>query len=83
MRGRRCGRAAYSWAVPLAEPLSERELQVLRMMAGGLSNQEIAGRLFVAEGTVKKHTHNIFSKLGVRSRIQAVIWASEAGLLGG
>ena len=65
----------------LIEPLSERELEVLRLLAAGLSNREIAEELIVAIGTVKKHTHNIYGKLGVRSRTQAVLRAGELGLL--
>ncbi|MFZ5827602.1 MAG: LuxR C-terminal-related transcriptional regulator [Bacillota bacterium] len=65
----------------LVEPLTERELQVLCLLAEGCSNQEIADRLILAEGTVKKHTHNIFGKLGVASRIQAILRAAELGLL--
>jgi LuxR family maltose regulon positive regulatory protein len=63
------------------EPLSERELEVLRLIAQGLSNREIADRLFLALSTVKVHTRNIYGKLGVHSRIQAVTRARELGLL--
>jgi len=66
---------------PLIEPLSERELEVLGLMAGGLSNQEIAGRLFISVGTVKTHVHNICGKLAVGSRTQAAAQARELGLL--
>jgi LuxR family transcriptional regulator, maltose regulon positive regulatory protein len=62
--------------------LSDRELAVLRLIAAGHSNQEIADALFLAVGTVKKHTHNIYGKLGVRSRTAAVRAAGEQGLLG-
>ena len=65
----------------LVEPLSERELEVLRLIADGLSNQEIADSLIIAEGTVKKHIHNIFGKLAVRRRTQVVLRARELGLL--
>lgn len=65
----------------LIEPLSERELEVLQLIADGLSNQEIADRLIIAEGTVKKHIHNIFGKLDVRRRTQVVLRARELGLL--
>ena len=58
--------------VSLEEPLSGRELEVLRLIAAGLSNRDIAQELVLATGTVKKHTNNIFTKLGVRSRTQAV-----------
>jgi len=66
---------------PLIEPLSERELEVLGLVAAGLSNQEIADKLIIAEGTVKKHLHNVFGKLSVRSRTQAVMVATELHLL--
>jgi DNA-binding NarL/FixJ family response regulator len=65
----------------LAEPLSERELEILAWIAGGYSNKEIAGRLFIAEGTVKNHVTHILSKLGVRDRTQAALKARELGLL--
>ena len=66
---------------PLAEPLSVRELEVLALMAEGLSNREIGERLFIAEGTVKNHVSNVLAKLGVRDRTQAVLQAQELGLL--
>jgi predicted ATPase/DNA-binding CsgD family transcriptional regulator len=66
---------------PLMDPLSERELEVLQLAAEGLSNREIAQELVVTVGTVKKHLNNIFSKLHVRSRTQAVVWARELDLL--
>ncbi len=66
---------------PLVEPLSERELQVLRLMAEGLTNQQIAARLIVALGTVKAHVHNISGKLGAQNRAHAVARARELGLL--
>jgi LuxR family maltose regulon positive regulatory protein len=66
---------------PLIEPLSERELQVLRLVAAGKSNLEIATELVLAVGTVKAHTSNIYGKLGVRSRTQAVARARELNLL--
>ncbi|MEJ2558966.1 MAG: response regulator transcription factor, partial [Anaerolineae bacterium] len=66
---------------PLIEPLSERELEVLRRVAAGYSNQEIAQDLVVAVSTVKKHISNIYSKLEVGSRTQAVARARELGLV--
>jgi LuxR family transcriptional regulator, maltose regulon positive regulatory protein len=66
---------------PLVEPLSERELEVLRLIASGRSNQEIAQTLVVAVSTVKWHINNIYSKLGVRSRTQALVRAQELRLL--
>jgi DNA-binding NarL/FixJ family response regulator len=55
---------------------------VLRLLASGFSNREIARALFVAEGTVKNHVSNILTKMGVRDRTRAVIKAAERGLLG-
>ncbi len=66
---------------PLVEPLSERELDVLRLVAVGMSNAEIAERLVVGLGTVKTHVHSILDKLGVSSRTQAVAQARELSLL--
>jgi LuxR family maltose regulon positive regulatory protein len=66
---------------PLAEPLSDRELEVLRLIAQGLSNREIGERLFLAIITVKGHNRNIFRKLQVRRRTEAVARARELGLL--
>ena len=65
----------------LLDPLKERELQVLRLIAAGLSNREIAGELFLTEGTVKSYTHQIYSKLDVHRRTEAVEKARELGLL--
>lgn len=65
----------------LVEPLSERELEIARLVAAGDSNREIAARLFITEGTVKNHVTNILGKLGVRDRTQAAIRARELGLL--
>ncbi len=65
----------------ISGPLSERELEVLRMIAAGLSNQEIADRLVVAPSTIKTHIKNLYNKLGVNSRVQAITRAQELGLL--
>jgi LuxR family maltose regulon positive regulatory protein len=65
----------------LIEPLSERELEILRLMAEGMSNQEIAQKIIVTVGTVKWHLNNIYGKLDVRSRTQALARAREFGLL--
>ena len=65
----------------LAEALSEREVEILRLIASGASNREIAATVFLAEGTVKNHVTNILGKLGVRDRTQATIKAAELGLL--
>ena len=63
------------------DPLTERETEILRLMAGGYSNREIAQALSVAEGTVKNHVSNILSKLGVRDRTRAVLKALELKLV--
>ncbi len=66
----------------LVEPLSERELAILRYLSRGDSNKEIATALYLSEGTVKNHITNILGKLGVRDRTQAALVARERGLLG-
>lgn len=66
---------------PLIEPLTGRELEVLRLIAQGLSNQQIADALTVVEGTVRSHVYNLCQKLGVRSRTHAVAQARALGLL--
>lgn len=63
------------------DPLTGRETEILRLMAGGYSNKEIANSLGVAEGTVKNHVSNILSKMGVRDRTRAVLKAFELKLL--
>ena len=65
----------------LPEPLSDRELDVLRLVAEGLSNREIAERLYLAEGTVKNYVSNILGKIGARDRTQAALRAQQLGLL--
>lgn len=65
----------------LPEPLSERESEILRLLAAGLTNREIAERLFLAEGTVKNYVTNILGKIGVRDRTQAALRGRELGLL--
>lgn len=64
-----------------SSPLTERETEILRLMAGGFSNREIASALTVAEGTVKNHVSNILTKLDVRDRTRAVLRGLEQGLI--
>ncbi|WP_448609740.1 response regulator [Geodermatophilus sp. URMC 60] len=66
---------------PLVVPLSDRELEVLRLVADGRSNREIATALFLAEGTVKNHVTNVLGKLGARDRTQAALRARALDLL--
>ena len=66
---------------PLPEPLTDRELEVLRCIASGLSNREIADKLVITEGTVKNHVSNLIAKLAVRDRTQALLKAKELGLI--
>ena len=66
---------------PLVEPLSERELEVLRLLASDLDGPEIAAELFISLNTLRTHTRNIYAKLGVSSRRAAVTRAAELGLL--
>jgi LuxR family maltose regulon positive regulatory protein len=65
----------------IVEPLSGRELDVLRLLAVGLSNKQVADKLFISLATVKWHTSNVYSKLGVRNRTAAVAQARALGLL--
>jgi LuxR family maltose regulon positive regulatory protein len=66
---------------PAADLLSDREIEVLRLIATGLSNAETGRKLFIAPSTVKKHLENIYDKLGTRSRTQAIARAREIGVL--
>ena len=61
--------------------LSNREIEVLRLLSAGYSNKEIADKLFLAVGTIKKHTHQIYQKLNVDSRVQAIQTARELNLI--
>lgn len=65
----------------LVEPVTEREREVLGLIARGLSNQEIADELIISVNTVKRHAFNIYSKLGVRRRTQAVARAQALAVL--
>src|SRR4051812_29727326 len=66
----------------IANPLTQRELEILRLVTDGLSNQEVSERLFITSGTVKWYLKHIYSKLGVGSRTQAIATARRLGLLG-
>ena len=84
LRGSRAKNAAGTLRPPsTASPdeLTEREREVLRLIAQGATNREIAATLVISEGTVKNHISNILSRLGLRDRTQAAIYAREMGLL--
>ena len=67
--------------MPVLEDLTEKEQQILKLLAGGFSNKEIASSVFLAEGTVKNHVSNILSKLNTRDRTRAVLIALNQGLV--
>ena len=77
------GRLMGELRAPAREPLSQRELEVLGLIAQGCTNKEAASRLFISEATVKTHLLHAYAKLGVRDRAAAVAAAFERGLLGG
>lgn len=66
---------------PILEKLSEKELQIIKLMAGGFSNKEIAASIFLAEGTIKNHVSNILAKLNTRDRTRAVLIALNEGII--
>jgi DNA-binding NarL/FixJ family response regulator len=76
------GDGASAAQLPAADDLTPRELEVLKLIANGLSNQEIAKQLFVSEATVKTHINHVFAKTGARDRAQAVHYAYSHGLAG-
>ncbi len=80
LRGLRHTRRDFDALSP-PDPLTKREVEILRLMAGGYSNREIAEALGTAEGTVKNHASSILSKLGVRDRTRAVLKALEQGFI--
>jgi DNA-binding NarL/FixJ family response regulator len=65
----------------LVDPLSEREIEILKLLAQGLTNKEIAARIYLAEGTVKNYVTSILQKIGARDRTEAAVMAKETGLL--
>jgi two-component system NarL family response regulator len=73
-------RAAETRQLP-APRLTEREMEVLRLVAQGLNNRDIAGKLFISENTVKNHIRNILEKLHLHSRMEAVVYAVREKLL--
>jgi ATP/maltotriose-dependent transcriptional regulator MalT len=80
----RCDKLPVVWAwteMRIVELLTERELEILQLIAEGLSNQAIAERLIIALSTVKRHINNLFGKLAVQSRTQALVRARELTLL--
>ncbi len=77
----RSARTPRAGTSELIEPLSDREVEVLRLIANGYTNKEIASRLYLAEGTVKNYVTSILGKIGARDRTQAALRAQELGLL--
>jgi len=77
----RLSRPAPKLDMELVDPLSNREVEILRLVSTGLSNKEIADKLVIAEGTVKNHLTNILAKLAAKDRMQAVIKARDMGII--
>lgn len=75
--------SSREWPKPLAPRLSPRELQILNILAAGHSNKVIAHQAFITKDTVKYHLKNLYQKLGVRNRFEALVVASNTGLLKG
>ncbi|HRE28092.1 MAG TPA: response regulator transcription factor, partial [Anaerolineales bacterium] len=68
-------------AEPEANPLSEREIEILKLVASGAANKEIAAQLVISPNTVKVHVRNIFAKIGVQSRTEAAVYAIKHGIV--
>jgi DNA-binding NarL/FixJ family response regulator len=75
------GQAGGGAMAPLIDPLTRREIEILQLVSNGLNNKEIAAHLKLKEGTIKNHIVNIFSKLQVRNRVQAITVAKGLGVL--
>ena len=74
-------RVAGAGVGPLVEALSDREIEVLKLVTEGMSNREIAEQLIISPGTAKSHIHNLCGKLGVRNRTEAAMKGKELGLV--
>lgn len=81
LAGQAPAKATKQQPAAISEPLTDREQEVLQLLASGASNQDIASKLYIGLGTVKHHVRAIFSKLGARDRVQAILIAQELGLV--